>query len=130
AYGGSYPGDDDAVVAWVTNAANFANISGIITLANPTSNPDQCAGSSFEFRYLNGNPLTATDFTKLIRFIRLWQKLGLSIELTDDLLAALYPAADLPSGPNDGVNIPLLDSGFRIALLRIGVLYQVIEKLS
>jgi hypothetical protein len=130
AYGGSYPGDDDAVVAWVTNAANFANISGIITLANPTSNPDQCAGSSFEFRYLNGNPLTATDFTKLIRFIRLWQKLGLTIELTDDLLSALYPAADLPSGANDAVNLPLLNAGFTVALPRMGVLFAVMEQLQ
>jgi peptidoglycan hydrolase-like protein with peptidoglycan-binding domain len=130
AYGGSYPEDDNAVVAWVTNAANFADISGIITLANPTSNPDECAGSSFAFRYLNGNPLSATDFTKLIRFIRLWQKLGLTIEQTDDLLSALYPAADLPTGGNDTVNLPLLDAGFTIALPRMGVLFAVMELLS
>jgi ABC toxin N-terminal region/Neuraminidase-like domain/Putative peptidoglycan binding domain len=130
AYGGSYPTDYSAVVAWVTNAANFTNISNIITLSNPANNPDECAGSSFEFRYLNGNPLTATDFEKLIRFIRLWRKLGLTIEQTDDLLSALYPAVDLPSGSNDTVNLPLLDAGFKIALTRIGVLFQVMNLLS
>ena len=130
AYGGSYAADYDAVVQWVLNSANFNRIASIVTLADPGGSADPCSGSSFQFQYSGGTPLTGADFVKLIRFIRLWQKLGLSIELTDDLVAALYPAADLPSGTNDTVNIPLLDSGFRIALLRIGVLYQVIEKLS
>ena len=130
AYGGSYATDYDAVVAWVTNATNFGDISSIVVFSNPTNNPDTCAGSSFEFSYLNGNPLTATDFTKLIRFIRLWKKLGLSIEQTDDILTALYPAIDLPSGNNDAVNLPLLDAGFKVALLRAGVLFQVMNKLS
>jgi len=130
AYGGSYAADYDAVVAWVTDASNFAAVSSLIVFSNPTNNPDTCSGSSFEFTYLNGNPLTATDFTKLIRFIRLWKKLGLSIEQTDDILAALYPAIDLPKGNNDPANLPLLDAGFRVALLRAGVLFQVMQKLS
>jgi Neuraminidase-like domain/Putative peptidoglycan binding domain/Salmonella virulence plasmid 28.1kDa A protein len=130
AYGGSTPTDYAAVAAWVTNAANFTRVSNIITLSNPTNNPDECSGTSFEFQYLNGNPLTATDFVKLIRFIRFWQKLGLTIEQTDDLLSAFYPAADLPSGNNDTVNLPLLNAGFKVALLRIGVLFQVMDRLS
>jgi Neuraminidase-like domain/Putative peptidoglycan binding domain/Salmonella virulence plasmid 28.1kDa A protein len=130
AYGGSASTDWNAVVQWVTNAANFTRISNIITLSNPTNNANECSGASFQFRYLNGNKLTQTDFEKLIRFIRLWQKLGLSIEQTDDILSALYPAANLPTGTNDAANLPLLDAGFQVALPRIGVLFQVMNRLS
>ncbi len=130
AYGGSTPTDYDAVVQWVTNAANLARIMDIITLFNPTNSADQCSGASFQFRYTNGNKLTETDFVKLIRFIRLWQKLGLSIEQTDDILAALYPTGYLPTGTNERANLPLLDAGFKIMLLRIGTLFQVMRGLS
>lgn len=128
AYGGSYPTDYNAVVQWVINPANFTRIMSIITLSS--SGGDPCSGSSFDFQYAGGTPLTAADFVKLIRFIRLWQKLGLSIELTDDILSSLYPAADLPAGTNDAVNIPLLDSGFKVAILHIGELFHVMKLLS
>ncbi len=128
AYGGSYPTDYNAVVQWVINPANFSRIMSIFTLSSTGGDP--CSGTSFDLQYSGGAPLTATDFVKLIRFIRLWQKLGLSIELTDDILSSLYPAADLPSGTNDAVNIPLLDSGFKVALLRIGELFRVMQLLS
>jgi hypothetical protein len=131
AYGGASPTDDNAVAAWVI--ATFARISGIITLTNP-GNPDQCSGTSFDFQHLDGSTLSATEFLKLIRFIRLWQQLGLTIEQTDDILCAVYPAADLPVGAsntaNDVANRPKLDAGFTVALLRIGVLFQVMNSLS
>jgi hypothetical protein len=120
----------------VTDPANYARITSIITITNPNpaNNLDQCSGSTLQFRYTNpdnnANALTAADFVKLIRFIRLWQKLGLSIEQTDDLLTALYPAADKPSGSNDAVNLPLLDAGFGIFLPRAGFLFQVMSRLG
>jgi hypothetical protein len=130
AYGGATLTDYDAVVRWVTTPSNFARIMGIITLSIPANSSDECSGSSFKFRYTNGNPLTETDFVKLIRFIRLWQKLGLTIEQTDDILTALYPAVDLPAGANDIVNLPLLNAGFIVTLARMGTLYEVMALLS
>ena len=131
AYGAASPTDYNAVAAWVI--ATFPRISGIITLTNP-GNPDQCSGTSFDFQHLDGSTLSATEFLKLIRFIRLWQKLGFTIEQTDDILCAVYPAADLPVGAsntaNDVANRPKLDAGVTVALLRIGLLFQVMNSLS
>jgi Neuraminidase-like domain/Putative peptidoglycan binding domain/Salmonella virulence plasmid 28.1kDa A protein len=133
-YGGSTATDLDAVVAWVTDAARYARIMAIITITNPTDDTDLCSASTLQFRYSNpdntANTLSATDFVKLIRFIRLWQKLGLSIAQTDAILAALYPPADLPNGNNDTINLPLLDAGFLVLLPRLGVLMQVVEMLN
>ena len=142
-YGGT---DGNAVVNWLTGP-NYEVIMGLITIANPTGNADDCTGTSLQFRYANpdtaANLLTATDFLKVIRFIRLWRKLqpllqisdnGAAIQATDALLSALYPATDLPVGSdsvaNDPTNRPLLDAGFKVALLRAGFLVQVLNRLS
>ena len=57
-----------------------------------------------------------------------------TIEQTDDILAALYPAADLPADPgnaaNDAANRPLLDAGFADAAAAAGFLFQVMSQLS
>ena len=64
-YGGSSATDLDAVVAWVTNAANYANIMAIITITNPADAADQCSAAALQFRYANpdntANTLSATD---------------------------------------------------------------------
>jgi hypothetical protein len=52
----------------------------------------------------------------LLRFIRLWKKLGWSIEQTDKAITALYPADQLPNDADDNVNLQRLDAGF-LALL-------------
>ncbi len=133
-YGGSSPTDLDAVVRWVTNAQNYARIMRIVTITDPTGEADPCSAAALQFRYSDpdnsANALTATDFVKLIRFIRLWQKLGLGIEQTDRILAALYPAADLPTGSNDATDLLLLDAGFLILLPRLGFLKQVMGMLG
>jgi hypothetical protein len=116
-------------VKWVIDPTNFARIVSIITLTNP-GNANQCSGTSFDFTHSDGGALSATEFLKLIRFIRLWQKLGLTIEQTDDILSALYPPADLPTGSDDNANRKLLDDGFRAALLRIGELFSIMSSLS
>ena len=131
-YGGSNPTDYNAVVTWVT--ANYTPIMGLIVITDPSGGPDQCSGIALQLRYANpdntANLLSATDLTKLMLFIRLWQKLGLSIEQTDDVLAALYPAADLPTGTNDAVNLPLLATGFTVFLPRLGFLMRVMNALG
>jgi Neuraminidase-like domain/FHA domain/Salmonella virulence plasmid 28.1kDa A protein len=150
-YGGNDPGDYQAVVAWVTNPANYQRIMSIITIANPAGTQDDCSGAALQLRYSNPdnttNVLCGTDFLKLIRFIRLWGKLGpllgdaddaVTIEQTDDIIAALYPAVDVPAEPvdppdytaSDAANRPLLDAGFATLLRRTGFLFQVMNGLS
>jgi peptidoglycan hydrolase-like protein with peptidoglycan-binding domain len=95
---------------------------------------DLCSSVELQFRYANpdntANVLRAIDFVRLIRFIRLWRKLGLSIEQTDDIITALYPAAYLPGGVNDAQDLQAQDAGFLKMLPRIGFLFQVLDQLQ
>ncbi len=131
-YGGIFPLDYAAVVAWVNNPQIYPRIMDIITISAPGGNAGDCSGADLQFRYSNpdnsANLLTADDFTRLIRFVRLWQKLApllgdpadaMSIQHTDDILTALYPAA--PSTPEDG---------FATLLLRLGFCFRIMRQLS
>jgi peptidoglycan hydrolase-like protein with peptidoglycan-binding domain len=129
AYGGQNPGDLDAIVAWVTNQTNYDRLMAIIAYTNPANVQDFSSASELQLRYTNPDPtankLRGADFLRLLRFIRLWQKLALSIGEIDDIIAALYPAADLPTGASDDADFQRLDQGFLALLPRIGFLYQV-----
>ena len=131
-YGGTSPTDYAAVVSWVTNPAIFPRIMDIITIASQAANADDCSGADLQLRYSNpddtANLLTAADFTRLIRFVRLWQKLVpllrdpsdmVSVQHADAILAALYPAA--PS---------TAEAGFQTLLLRLGFFFRVMGQLS
>jgi len=126
-YGGASPTDYGAVITWI--ATTWPLITDIITISIPDGSPDDCSGANMQLRYSNpddtNNLLNATEFFKLIRFIRLWQKLApllgnpddaTSIQLTDNILAALGPAAD--------------EAGFAALLPRLGFLVQVMNRLS
>jgi Neuraminidase-like domain len=146
-YGGAAPDDYQAVVDWVTSDAIYDQIMGLVTITSTPGNGNDCSGADLQLRYANPDPaaslLSATDFLKIIRFIRLWQKLApllgdpddsVTIEQTDDILAALYPAADLPVDPsstgNDATNGPLLDKGFTTVLLQAGFVFRLMEQMA
>ncbi len=146
-YGTTDPTDYQAVVNWVTDPSNYQRIMSIITITNPSGSADDCSGTALQFRYSNtdntANLLSGTDFLKIIRFIRIWQKLApalgdlndsTAIQRTDDILGALYPVAKLPidSGnqANDASNRVLLDAGFAAMLPRAGFLFQVLASLG
>jgi hypothetical protein len=120
-----YDGD---VSAWVKDDANYGRIMGLITLSNPTQNKDLCTFEALEFRYSDpdddANTLRAVDFFRLLRFLRLWKKLGLSIDQTDQWITALSP--ELPAGDP----LERLDDLFLALLPRIGVVFQVIGRLK
>jgi peptidoglycan hydrolase-like protein with peptidoglycan-binding domain len=126
-----YGGD---VKAWVKDNANYARIMGLITVANPTNSADLCSLDQLEFRHANpdnnANALRPIAYVRLLRLIRLWKKLGLSVELTDRLITALYPVADLPAGADDAVDLQHLDHGFLTLLPRLGVVFQVLGRLN
>ncbi len=126
-YGGNIP-------AWVKDPTNYARIMRIITIADPSGSNNLCPIEVLQFRYANpdtnANTLHAIDFVRLLRFIRLWRKLGLTIEQTDDVITALYPASNLPTGTNDAADLQNLDAGFKVLLLRIGFAFQVMNRLQ
>ena len=125
------------IVAWVKDAANYDRIMGILTLVDPTAAPaaaDLCNFDNLQLRYSlpdNGaNAARGIEYLKLLRFIRLWRRLGWPIELVDQAITSLYPADQLPSQPLEADNRARLDAGFRVLLLRLGILRRVLAALE
>ncbi|MEM6436202.1 MAG: neuraminidase-like domain-containing protein, partial [Cyanobacteria bacterium P01_D01_bin.115] len=120
--------------AWIQDEANYARMMGLVVLVNPTSETDVCRFDQLELRYANPdnatNQLRPFEFVRLMRFIRLWKKLGWTIEQTDTAIAALYPAEQLPDGTDDALNLQRLDEGFLTLLPRLGYLKQAMEALN
>ena len=50
---------------------------------------DTCDLNRVRLKHLDGSDLTVTEYDKIHRFIRLWRKMGWSIDETDKSLVAL-----------------------------------------
>lgn len=109
------------VAAWVS--ANFVAISGLVVIDVAG---DPCDTTMMTLQHLDGSPLAEVDFVRLLRFIRLWQKLGVTVQQTDELITALY-VSTAPAGATD---LQQLDSGFTNLLPRAGIAYQAIDLLG
>lgn len=123
------------IEVWVKNVVNYANIISLITLTDPKAADAVCGFDELEFRYADPDKLALNirpfEFVRLIRFIRLWKKLGWTIEQTDKAITTLYPADQTPNDPNDdAVNLERLDAGFLTLLPRLGVVKRVMEALK
>jgi Neuraminidase-like domain/Salmonella virulence plasmid 28.1kDa A protein len=131
----AYGGD---IKAWVKDEANYARIMALITLTDPTGNPDPCNFDQLEFRYAEpmdneadtSTRLGAVEFARLLRFIRLWKKTGWTIEQTDAAICALYREDMQPLGPDDVDTLAKLDAGFLKLLPRIGIVVRVMSALN
>jgi ABC toxin N-terminal region/Neuraminidase-like domain len=106
----------------------------LLTLTNPADAEDICNFDEVELRYSNpdsaANQLRPFEFVRLARFIRLWKKLGWSIEQTDQVISALYPTAQTPNDPADAVNLERLDAGFLSVVPSLGILRRVMGTLN
>jgi hypothetical protein len=106
----------------------------LITLTNPADPEDVCSFDKVELRYSNPdmgmNRLRPFEFVRLIRFIRLWKKLGWTIEQTDKAISALYPENQVPDDRSDEVNLERLDAGFLALLPALGVVRRVMDLLK
>ncbi|HWS86526.1 MAG TPA: neuraminidase-like domain-containing protein [Pyrinomonadaceae bacterium] len=130
-----YGGD---IVAWVKDEQNYRRIMSIITLADPAGGDDPCDFDALEFRYSRpaaGPSDTSTrigrvEFSRLARFIRLWHKLGWTIEQTDAAICALMPVPAFPGGADGLDTVEELDEGFRRLLPRLGVVVRVMHALD
>jgi hypothetical protein len=145
-YGGPGSTSGQDVVNWLISDAVYLDAINLITLSNPTGGAIDCSGTQLQLRYANpdntANALSGTDWLKLVRFIRLWRKLQAllggdkptTIQQTDAILAALYPASQLPAKPwdatTDAANRPMLDAGFLAAIQRAGFVFQAIGLLG
>ncbi len=131
----AYGGD---IKAWVRKQQNYDRIMSIITLADPTANSDPCNFDHLEFRFaqpLNAvgdtsTRLGAVEFVRLLRFIRLWRKLGWTMAQTDAAICALFPVPPFPNGADALNTVAKLDAGFRALLPRLGVVSRVMRELN
>lgn len=121
---------DDDVQAWLTDTANHDRIMRLLTLTNSIDPEDVCNFEAVELRYAKSDQPSPLEFVRLIRFIRLWKKLGWSLEQTDEALAALWPSTQIPNDPSEAVNLTRLDAGFRDVLPRLAVLRRAMEMLN
>ena len=126
------------IKAWVKDNANHARIMGLITLTDVTGNSDACNFDTLEFRH--AQPITSpndistrlieVEFIRLLRFIRLWRKLGWTIEQTDAAICALYRTDMAPLEASDIDAVTKLDAGFLMLLPRLGVLVRTMRALK
>jgi hypothetical protein len=126
-----YGGD---IKAWIRDEQNYDKIKSLLVLSDPTDANDLASFDKWEFRYSDparlGDQVRPFEFVRLLRFIRLWKKLGWTIEQTDKAIAALYPAEQNPADPDDAENLERLDAGFLVLLPRLGVLKRGIDLLN
>ncbi|MFJ6604901.1 neuraminidase-like domain-containing protein [Streptomyces lydicus] len=88
----------------------------------------------FRLRYAHPDPaknaLRPIDYVRLARFIRLWRKLGWTIEQTDSAITALYPTGAPSAGIGGAADLAALDAGFLKLLPRLGVVQATMERLK
>ena len=113
-----------AVVAWIN--ANYDQIMQLIVIDVAGAPADT---SQMSLAYANPTtpptPLTPFDFLRIARFIRLWRKLGLSIEQTDAVIAALCPPPGAGATPAQD-----LDQRFQQMLPRVGFAFEAVTLLG
>ena len=121
------------VVNWLKNESNYSSIMGLITLVDLSGEKNLCSFDKVEFRYAlpdnTNNKLRPFAFCRLIRFVRLWKKLGWTVEQTDKAITALYPSNPLPNSPGASEE-EKVDAGFLILLPRLGVIKRVMSALK
>ncbi len=126
------------IATWVTNPTNFARIMSLILLTETSSDANACGFDTLELRKAANvaSPgyttaaISAADHLRIMRFIRLWKKLGWTIEQTDAALCALY-RTDFQWLTYEDVNaVPLLDNGFMTLLPRLGVVVRAMRELN
>ncbi len=112
-----------------TGKDRFSKISNLIVLMDPNVEPDkQPEFEKFEFRYAIRNSngrLDSLEFIRLLRFIRLWKKLGWTIRQTDAAISALYQQDVIGT-----TEVEKLNNGFLNLLPRLGIVVRVMKALN
>lgn len=74
--------------------------------------------------------LDVDEFIRLLRFIRLWKKLGWTIEQTDAAICALLPLPAFPLGADTLGTVAKLDAAFLTLLPNLGIITRVLGLLG
>jgi hypothetical protein len=114
------------VLGWLT--AHQDAVMHLITLADVSAEPVECDFAQVELRFALPKPaenrLTDIAYLRLVRFIRLWRKLELPIDVTDDLIAVFLPMAPGELTPAN------LDDAFVTLLARVANFGRLRELLA
>jgi hypothetical protein len=73
---------------WLDTAWQSGELNHVLVLADPDSG---CNFDQTTLQYANGNAATPLDFLRIHLFVRLWKKLGWTIEEVDGALRVLIP---------------------------------------
>ncbi len=127
-YGGSISG-------WVIS--NYSQIMSLVTLAD-INGGDPCSFDTLELRFAlpmasptdTSTRLTAVEYVRILRFIRLWKKLGWTIDETDAALSSLYRSDLAPITGTDIDTLAELNTGFLTLLPRLGLVFRVMRELN
>lgn len=126
---------DGNVAQWL--ADHQQRIMDLIILADPTDHNGTAGFGDWELTYAGGdlgpthNRLRPIEFHKILRFIKVWRKLGWSIEQTDEAFTALYPAESMPvSSDNENEAQQKLDDGVERFLVRLSHVDRIIKELG
>jgi DNA-binding transcriptional MerR regulator len=118
---------------WLQN--NNDAIMGLIVLTDRAKEEVSCSFDTVQLGYVqpgsDQKTLRPIEFLKLLRFIRLWRKLGWSIEHVDKAITAFYPDEQIPEPTKDYTAAGAkLDVGFRTLLIRLAHLHNVMQQLK
>ena len=121
------------VKKWVTD--NYDKIISLILLTVSEGENTGCEFNKSELRYSlpdeSHNLLKEIDYWRLLRFIRLWRKLGWSIEETDRAITALYKAEFRPdAADNLDTQKQKLDEGFKDLVVKIAHVKRIEENVN
>jgi Neuraminidase-like domain/Salmonella virulence plasmid 28.1kDa A protein len=124
------------IKTWLTNDDNFARIMGLIVLMDPQGRGDLCNFGILELRHAKpmaapddtSTRLSAAEFARILRLVRLWKRTGWTLEQTDALICALFNADLSPDLDVDA--LAKLDVGFLTLLPRLGIVLRIIDALS
>lgn len=83
-----YPSSGRDFKTWLNNELQNNTFDDILVLADPDAS---CNFDLTTLRRANGDPADAVTFPKINLFVRLWRKLGWTIEETDRALQAFMP---------------------------------------
>ncbi|MDN3689782.1 neuraminidase-like domain-containing protein [Cyclobacterium jeungdonense] len=109
------------VASWIKERGD--TIKGLILLTDTGAENEACNFEKLRLLFANGDKITQLEYLKFYRFIKVWKKLGWTIDQTDRTMAALWPASDEVS------TIAELNSGFEILLTKLAHLIQVMDLL-
>ena len=132
-YGCTTPGTSGAAEpAWPMTPGKTANDGTAVWTCRDASS---CLSfDDLAFRYSDpakiAQNVDPAEFVRLLRFIRLWKKLGWTIEQTDAAICAFY-RADLASlEASDIDDVMKLNAGFLTLLPRLGIVSRVMRALA